>query len=159
MFKKLMLIGVFSICSMMLFGQGKITLKEEATSDLLPLSFYRTKAVGYLFKVDGNDFQGVGFKGEKLGEILKSDEAAYAEFRKFQRKVSIAKAFYWVGASMPLTFLVITDYEDSDEQILIKAISTFTIMIGSYTTTIVLFKNAPKHLHNAVQIYNQNLEK
>ena len=153
-----MLICLLCICSMTLFGQGKITLKEEIASDLLPMSLFRTKAVGYLFKVDEEDFQGVGFKGEKLGEILKTDEAAYKEFRKFQRKAAVARTCYWIGSSMPLTCFFILGYDDTDEQLIGKVVGTAVVMIGSYTTTYIMAKNAPKHLHNAVEIYNQNLE-
>lgn len=159
MLKQLIFIGVLTILSTTVFGQGKITLKEEKTSDLFPMSFYKTKTVGYLFKVEGEEYQGVGFKGEKIEEILKTDEEAYKEFRKFQRKISIAKASYWVTAVSPLAYAFSVDYDkNTEQQVIGKTITFGVVAIGGMTTTLVLFKAAPKHLHNAVQIYNRNLE-
>lgn len=158
MFKKLIFISILSILSTVVFGQGKITLKEEKTSDLLPMSLYKTKAVGYLFKVDEGEYEGVGFKAEKLEETLSNNPEAYKEFKKFQRKTSIGKVFYWVGSAAPLVYIFSIDAKNNtDEQLIAKGITALVVTVASYTTTLVLFKNAPKHLYNAVEIYNRNL--
>jgi hypothetical protein len=122
------------------------------------MSFYRTKAVGYLFKIDEGEYEGVGFKAKKLDLLLRNDPEAYKEFKKFQRKTSIGKVFYWVGSAVPLVYIVSIDAKNNtDEQLIAKGITALVVTIVSYTTTLVLFKNAPKHLYNAVETYNRNL--
>lgn len=147
------------IISIAAFGQGKITLKEEKLSDLMPKSLYKTKTVGYLFKVDDSEYQAVGYKGENIAEILKKDKEAYKEFEKFQRKTRGSKVLLGIAVAAPLIFPLTIDYDnDTDREFFGKLITMGIVSIGSSITSGILNRNAPKHLINAVEIYNQNLE-
>ncbi len=154
-----MLISLFSILYFTTFAQDKITIKVERVSDVNPLAIFQTpKQLVYLYKVGEGDFEGIGHKGNRIEEVLKTDEVAYKEFKRFKRKLAIGKTFYWAGTVIPLTVLALPFDENSQQGINIAA-GSLIFMLGSYTTTYLTFKNAPKHLHNAVMIYNQNLEK
>lgn len=159
MLKQIIFISIFSIVSVNLFGQEKITLKEEKVSDLMPRSLYRTNAVGYFFKVGEGEYEAVGYKGKAIEEVLKTDTEAYKEFEKFQKKVTGAKVFAGVSIASPFGWLLSIDYDNDDAQDFArKGIVAAVVYTGSLVTSMILYRNAPKHLVNAVEIYNQNLE-
>jgi len=160
MLKQLIFISLSLLLSFVAFGQEKITIKEEQLSDVSPASLYKAKnQIIYLYKVGEGDFQAIGYKGESIEEILKTDEAAYKEFKKFKRNLAFYKTFYWVGTAVPVGLLILADNENITlDQSIATAITGLAVMIGSYTTSLVSLRNAPKHLHNAVMIYNLNLE-
>ncbi len=159
MLKQLIFIGILSMLSVATFGQDKITIKAEKLSDLVPQSFYKTKyQVGYLFKVGDGEYQPVGYKAEKLEAILKTDEAAYQEFKRFKRKNAIGKISYWAGIGGMLALTLSVDNNDSFRQAENKRIGALATLLGGTITYLLLNKNSTKHLVNAVEIYNQNLK-
>lgn len=159
LFKKVLFLCLIFTVSMSAFAQDKITLKEEQMSDIYPQSLWKSSGKGYLFKVGDGDFQGVGHKGNRLEEVLKNDEEAYKEFKKFKRKVAIAKVGFYVGMGSLLAYPLAIDQNDTDEEFARKTLTICGISLTGSITSIVLNFSAPKHLHNAVEIYNRNLNK
>jgi len=159
MFKKIAFVSLFSILSIVVFGQEKITLKKERMSDLQPQSTFKAKQpVGYLFKVGDGEYQAVGFRGENLMEVLKNDPEAYKEFKRFKRKAKLSKVFSWIGVGSALAYLVILDDNDTESQTIRKLVATGIVSLTGSISSLVLFKKAPRHLENAIVIYNRNLE-
>lgn len=158
MLTRIIFVSLLSILATTIFAQGKITLKTEKLSDFQPQSLYRTNnQVGYLFKVDDDEYQAVGYKGERLEEILKTNEAAYKEFRKFQRRIALGKVSYWVSGAALVSFPFLVQDDDTDVQAVTKVGIVSLLGIGSSITFAVIYRNAPRHLENAVAIYNQGL--
>lgn len=158
MLKKVVFISLLLILAVAVYGQGKITLKEEKASDLIP-QWGSSYQFGYLFKVDDGEYQGIGRKGERLEDLLKTDEAAYKEFKKFKRKIVIGKAGYIVGLiSVPSLYLVVQD-DDEERERNAKAITAVGIAAIGTTVYIITHFTTTKHLVDAVNIYNQNLNK
>lgn len=159
MFKKIVFISIFSILSVAVFGQGKITLKEERLSDLQPQMIGKTFKfqVGYLFKVDGGEYEAVGYKGERLEKLLKADEAAYKEFKKFKRKVVISKVGYYVGLSAFVAIPFIIQDDDTESEKGAKVGTVLGLSTIGLTISTITHYNSTKHLANAVEIYNQGL--
>lgn len=159
MFKRIVLVSVLSVLSIAVFGQEKITLKEEKLSDFQPQSLFRTNnQVGYLFKVGDGEYQAVGYKGERLEEILSTNEAAYKEFKRFKRKIAIGKVGYWIGTAGLVSLPFIVQDDDTDRQVVTKLLVVISVELVGVSTWFITNRNAPKHLHNAVGIYNQALE-
>lgn len=159
MLKQLIFIGVFALLSVATFGQDKITIKAEKFSDLVPQSFYKTKyQIGYLFKVGDGEYQAVGYKAERLEEVLKTDELAYQEFEKFKRKITVGKVTYWVSLGSSYGLYLSQNNSDTIEQRRTKWIGSLVALFGGTTAYVLINKSATKHLLNSVEIYNQNLE-
>lgn len=158
MFKRIVFVSVLIMLSTTIFAQGKITLKEEKLSDFQPQSLFRTNnQVGYLFKIGEGEYQAVGYKGERLEDILSTNEAAYKEFKRFKRKIAIGKVGYWVSVTGFIPLFSIQN-DDTDARAITKIIAFATLELSGTLTWIIAHRNAPKHLHNAVGIYNQGLE-
>lgn len=159
MLKKIVFISLFAMLSISVFCQEKITLKEEKFSDLVPQSFYKTKyQVGYLFKIGDGEYEAIGYKAEKLEEILVTDEIAYKEFKKFKKKIAVGKVSYWLGIGSWYGLYISSQRENNSiEQRQNRFIGSFIAIIGGTTTYLVLNKSAIKSLKEAVEIYNQNL--
>ncbi|MFK7948758.1 MAG: hypothetical protein AB8G11_14290 [Saprospiraceae bacterium] len=157
MLRRIIFVSMLSILAAATFAQEKIILKEEKLSDFQPQSLFRTNnQVGYLFKVGDGEYQTVGYKGEKVEDMLSTNEAAYKEFKRFKRKIAIGKIGYWTGgaALVSLPFLI----QDDDTQATTKFLVVGAIELAGTLTWGITHRNAPKHLINAVEIYNQNLE-
>lgn len=158
MLKNLLLIVLLSVVSLTLFGQEKITIKEEAVSDFVPQNFYKTRfQYGYLFKVGEGEYQAIGYKAENLEEVLKNDVIAYKEFEKFKQKITTSKVSFWVGYVGFFGLTLSQNGNDSIEQSRAKWIGSLVSAIGGGTAYFLLNRSAKKHLFNAVEIYNQNL--
>lgn len=159
MFKKVVFLCLIALSSMSVFAQGEIILKAEKMSDFYPQSLWKSSGKGYLFKVGDGDFQVVGYKGSNLEEVLKNDEAAYKELKKFKRKVNVSKAAYYIGLAGLVAFPMSINENDNDEQVRNKILATAGVSLVGSVTSLVLTLNSPKHLYNAVEIYNRNLNK
>lgn len=160
MFRKTLLIGFFSVLSLAMFGQEKIILKKETLSDLQPQLIAKTskRQVGYLFRVGEEDFQAVGYKGSRLEVLLKENEAAYKEFQKFKRKVTVSKVAYWLSVASFVSTPLIVSENDTDAELTAKVGTTLGVALVGLTTALITNMDSTKHLENAVEIYNQNLE-
>ncbi len=159
MINRMFFIGIFLLGMFSAQAQSEIVIKAEKMSDFYPQSMGQSFLKGYVFKVGEGDFQAIGHKAKNLEAVIKNDEAAYKEFKKFKKKVAIGKVTYWVGFIGLYSFPVVVDEYDTDAQMINKLIATVGTSLAGFTTTIILHHNAPKHLFNAVEIYNQNLKK
>ncbi len=156
--KIIVLLFCITACFTQLLAQDKIILKEYSASEFIPTSLARSNMTrGFIFKVGESDFRPVGMMAKELEPHLRINDAAFNEFKRFKNKAKGSRYALILGyATWLATPLVMQRFGKQNTYLGILATGMGVSLTG-FLGFIVLQKNAPKHIGNAVFMYNESL--
>lgn len=139
-------------------AQDKIYLKAYRPMDLMPtLAFKVKKPPAYIFKVGEQDFRSVGWMARELEPHLKINEAAFTEFKRFQRNVKISRYSIYIAIASWMTAPFVIQAYGNQQNIGPLFLAFYGTSITGGITHLVFRKKAPKHLVNSVYLYNESI--
>jgi len=154
-----LLISLLIGLTFQVFAQDKIVLKEYAASEFIPTSIIRNNTTkGFIFKVGTADFRPVGILAKELEPHLRINENAFNEFKRFKKKAKGSRYALLLGyATWVATPLIMQSFGKQNTYLPIL-VTGVGISLTGYISFVILQKNAPKHIGNAVYLYNESLK-